>query len=205
VCNHNSKCYLPIYKVICPSHCPLQPTPTASLQKIISFSLNFFLFIFMIPYSSTNLEFFSKLHFNFYFYFWEHVKTWVRQWVVPLHVSYTPSIFHTKNLILFFSSLFIFMIPYSSINLAFFTKRHFNIFLVFGSMSKLGLNNGLSLYMFPTPPLFSHQNIIPFFFSLFIFMIPYSSTNPAFFTKLHFDLFLVFESISKLGVENWMF
>jgi hypothetical protein len=36
-------------------------------------------------------------------------------------------------------------------------------------------------------------------------MNPYSSTNPTFFTKLHFDFFWVFGSISKLGVENWMF
>jgi hypothetical protein len=45
------------------------------------------------------------------------------------------------------------MIHYSSTNPEFFTKLHFNFFWVFGSMSKLGLDYGLSLYMSLTPHL----------------------------------------------------
>jgi hypothetical protein len=106
----------------------------------------------------------------------------------PILLFFTPNFFFSN----FFSSVLIFMIPYSSTNPIFFTKLHFNFFGVFGSMSKLGLDNGLSLYMSPIPPLlFSHQKIIIIiiFSSFSIFMIPYSSTNPTFFIKLHFNFF----------------
>jgi hypothetical protein len=89
------------------------------------------------------------------------------------------------------------MIPYSSTNPAFFTKLHFNFFRVFGSMSKLGLDNGLSLYMSPTPPsYFSHQiNIIIIIIIIFLFFPFYDSLllhKPGIFYKTSFRFFLNF-------------
>jgi hypothetical protein len=136
------------------STCPLHPTPCFHTNIFFPnfFSLSFY-FDYSLFFEKPGIIY--KISLQFFYSFWEHVKTWVRQWVIPLHVPYTPlPIFHTKKLLLVFFSFFsIFMIPYSSTNPEFFTKLHFNFLKLFGSMSKLRLDNGLSLYMSPTPPL----------------------------------------------------
>jgi hypothetical protein len=123
--------FLQMYKVICSSHCPPQPTPMPSLQRITSFSIKFFSFHFYDFILFHEPKVFYKTSFQFFLSFWEHVKTWIGQWVIPLHVPYTPPpILHTQKLLLllFFSSFFIFLIPYSSTNPPFFTNLHFNFF-----------------------------------------------------------------------------
>jgi hypothetical protein len=116
---------------------------------------------------------------QFQMFFFQSIKLFV-----PLIVPFNPLLLLHSNklfLFLFIFFLIIFMISYSSTYPTFFTKLHFKSFLVFGSISKCGLDNGLFLYMSPTPhPYFSHQKNIYWFI-------------------------LVFGSISKLGMENWMF
>jgi hypothetical protein len=92
------------------------------------------------------------------------------------------------------------MIPYSSTYLACFSKLHFDFFGDLGSFSKLGVDNGLSLYMSPIPhPNSSHLKMIFIYLFFLIFMIPYSSTYPSFFTKLHFDVFEFLGAFQNLG------
>jgi hypothetical protein len=115
-----------------PSTCPLHPIPIFHTKF---FFPNFF-FLSIYFYDSLLFHksgFFYKTSFQFFLSFWEHVKTWIRQWVIPLHVPYThPPFFTPKKYYYFlFSSFFIFMIPYSSTNPAFFTKLHFEFFLSF--------------------------------------------------------------------------
>jgi hypothetical protein len=77
-------------------------TPHPYSLHLIFFLFSFFFFFSSHFYNSLFfhvLRIFYKTSFQFFFSFWEHVKTWVRQWVIPLHVPYTPlPIFHTKFL-----------------------------------------------------------------------------------------------------------
>jgi hypothetical protein len=99
--------FLPIYKVICPSHCPHQPTPSALIQFL-------FYFIFFFPYhfyDSLLLHvpgIFFKTSFLIFLCSWELFKTWGRQSVAPLHVPHTPPLFFTPNFFSFFFFLFFF-------------------------------------------------------------------------------------------------
>jgi hypothetical protein len=86
------------------------PPPTAFTLNITSFSIKFFPFHFYDFVLFHKPGIFYKTSFQIFLSFWEHVKTWVRQWVIPLHIPYTPPpIFHTqKLLLLFFSHFFYF-------------------------------------------------------------------------------------------------
>jgi hypothetical protein len=73
-------------------------------------------------------------------------------------------------------------------------------------MSKLGLNNGLSLYMSPIPPLlFFTPKIFLFYFILFLHF--YESLlfhKPSIFYKTSFRFFLSFGEHVKTWVRQWV-
>jgi hypothetical protein len=90
-----------------PSTCPLHPIPIFPPKNYLLIYFFPFFFIFMNPYSSTNPTFFTKLHFDFFKVFGSMSKLGSFQWVIPLHVPYTPlPIFPSKNYLLIIYSLF---------------------------------------------------------------------------------------------------
>jgi hypothetical protein len=81
-------------------------------------------------------------------------------------------------------------------NPTFFTKLHFKFFWVFGSKSKLGLDNALTFYLSPTPPplIFHTKNLLLFYFISFFSQF-YDSLlfhKPGIFYKTSFRFFLEF-------------
>jgi hypothetical protein len=127
-----------------PSTCPLHPIPIFHTKF---FFPNFF-FLSIYFYDSLLFHksgFFYKTSFQFFLSFWEHVKTWIRQWVIPLHVPYTPPpIFLTKKLLLLFS--FSFFLFYDSLFFhepGIFYETSFRIFFEFlGAFQNLGWKIG---------------------------------------------------------------
>jgi hypothetical protein len=111
-------------------------------EKYLFFSLFFsftFLWFFILPC----IQHFYKTSFWCFLSFWKHFKTRVGQWIVPLHVPYTLSLFFTpKNYSFFLLLSFHFydslVFHVSSI----FYKTSFQSFWVFGSISKLGCKIG---------------------------------------------------------------
>jgi hypothetical protein len=127
-----------------PSTCPLHPPSFFHTKKILLFSF-FFFFHFYDSLFFHEPDIFYKTSFQFFLSFWEHVKTWVRQWVIPLHVPYTPPpIFLTKKLLLLFS--FSFFLFYDSLFFhepGIFYETSFRIFFEFlGAFQNLGWKIG---------------------------------------------------------------
>jgi hypothetical protein len=116
---------------VIPLHVPYTPPPIFHTQKLLLIFFPFFHFYDSLLFHKPGI--FYKTSFQFFLSFWEHVKTWVRLWVIPLHVPYTPPpIFHTQKLLLIFfplSSLFYNSLLFHKPGI--FYKTSFRIFLSF--------------------------------------------------------------------------